>query len=263
MPREINIHDPSRRMRLGDVVFDEELNFLRAVLEPVQGALDKVRSVSDPESHGFLDTAEYLVGVMLVAVQKYLVSSCRAENITKSPGLRMGPTHGSGEFAVTLLNKAANAWKHRDEWDWEDPPSPTKAQRRKAKQRDDTAAVFDLLSDSEHWYPFSNVAYNVLGDLSTKKVVQVLTEWRDTLEVEGDKQRVETKRLVEEAVAGHLDGLLATAPPALDCKQLAKALGTSTIIVDRLRREGCPVTPVAIGEVISWLREQKGHEHRL
>lgn len=191
MPTEINIHDPVRRMKFEDgAVLDDELESLKLILEPFQAALDRIKTVSDPESCGYLDTAEYFVGVAMVAVQKYLSSSCRAEGVSKQIGLKIGPKHESGEFVVALLNKLANAWKHRDEWDWEDNPDPTKAEARLSRQRDSTAVVFDLLEDDEHWYPYSNVVYHVLGDVSASKLVDVLVEWRDALELEGATTRV-------------------------------------------------------------------------
>jgi len=186
-----NIHDPIRRTKFEDgIVVDHELNSLGAILGPVQEALDRLGTVSDPESCGYLDTAEYLVGVAMVGVQKYLSSSCRAEGVSKQIGLKLGPKHESGECVVALLNKIANAWKHRDEWDWQDNPEPTETEMRRARQRDSTAAVFDVLEDHEHWYPYSNVVYNVLGDVSASKLVEVLVEWRDALEIEGAKTRV-------------------------------------------------------------------------
>lgn len=64
MPTEINIHAPTRRTKFENgVIVDHELNSLGAVLRSVQEALDRVRTASDPESHGYLDAAEYLVGV--------------------------------------------------------------------------------------------------------------------------------------------------------------------------------------------------------
>lgn len=181
MPTEINIHDPVRRLKFENgAVVDHELNSLGKVLGPVQEALDKVRAVSDPEGHGYLDAADYLVGVAMVAAQRYMSSSCRAERVSKNVGLGLGPIHESGVPVVALLNDVANAWKHRDEWAWAEPD----------RRRDQTAAVFDLLEDGDDWYPYANVVYRVLGDVSAGKLVEVLVEWRDALEVEGAKMRV-------------------------------------------------------------------------
>ena len=262
MPREIRLQEPSRRFKSDDgLAFDMELASLRLIIKPLQQILDKIEKSKDPESYGYFDTGEYLVGVAMVGVQKYLASSCKAEGVSKDIGLRLGPQNESGEFVAALLNTLANAWKHHDEWDWAERPAPTRAERKKAQQRDDTASIFDLLKDSELWWPFTNVSHNVLGDLETNRLESVLSQWRDALEVEGDKQRAETTRLVQEAVAGHLDGLVAAAPSSLDREQLAKLLGTSTGILDRLRREGCPMTPLS--DVISWLQGEKDYEHRL
>lgn len=70
----------------------------------------------DPESDGLLDQAEYFIGVGFVAIQQYLNDSLIGININKKKALSLGTIHSSGATSVSVINAAANWWKHEAEW---------------------------------------------------------------------------------------------------------------------------------------------------
>ena len=69
----------------------------------------------DPDAYGVCDSAEYLIGLAFVLCQRYITSTIGSE-IDKTMALALPPTHSNGKAIAQIVNVAANAWKHSDEW---------------------------------------------------------------------------------------------------------------------------------------------------
>ncbi|MBT7060460.1 MAG: hypothetical protein HN976_35525 [Lentisphaerae bacterium] len=83
--------------------------------------IDITAECGDPDQFGYLDAAEYLAGVALVAAQRYLSATLPSSGLSKKEALDLPPTLPSGQTCVALINGAANFWKHGEEWS--DPPT--------------------------------------------------------------------------------------------------------------------------------------------
>lgn len=72
---------------------------------------------SDPDGFGLFDLQETICGMGFVALQTYITSVIGAFNIESDTAFRQGPCHGQSHLTiVSLVNHAANHWKHKDEW---------------------------------------------------------------------------------------------------------------------------------------------------
>jgi len=89
-------------------VFDAELAVINT----------KIAGSLDPESDGFCDRGEYIIGAGFVAVQKYMAETFRMLKISQGVALSQGPKLGNGETFANVIWSAGNYWKHQDEW-WE------------------------------------------------------------------------------------------------------------------------------------------------
>lgn len=70
----------------------------------------------DPESDGFYDQGEYFIGLGFVAIQQHFTDSLIGSSICKRESLFLGELHTSGIHAISVMNAAANWWKHEAEW---------------------------------------------------------------------------------------------------------------------------------------------------
>lgn len=70
----------------------------------------------DPDSDGFLDTAEYFIGHGFVAIQRYLTATRTGLGIDKMDAFDVAPVMRGGLSFVAAINAAANYWKHVEEW---------------------------------------------------------------------------------------------------------------------------------------------------
>ncbi len=71
---------------------------------------------SDPDTDGLLDKGEYFFGVGFVAIQQYLVDTLIFTGVKKVEAYNLGDMHASGITYISLINFAANWWKHESEW---------------------------------------------------------------------------------------------------------------------------------------------------
>ena len=79
--------------------------------------IENEHSVEYLDMMGYLDSAENLVGLGLVACQTYVTTVCGALGINKKTALSLGPIHQSGIAIAQVVNDAANYWKHNNEWE--------------------------------------------------------------------------------------------------------------------------------------------------
>jgi len=109
---------------MGAEFIDTDLVFLIEILEMLDIKLEKlnldiqeaINCSADPDSFGYFDRSEYLVGVGFCTCQRYLSSTYGPIKIDKAKALKVGPFHEGGFSLATIINVAANYWKHSDEW---------------------------------------------------------------------------------------------------------------------------------------------------
>lgn len=101
-------------------VKDLNLHQLREFLEIIDAKLHVIdKSISqsvDPGSDGLLDQGEYFIGVGFVVIQQHLTDSLIGTNLRKNESLSLGEMHPSGVPSISVINAAANWWKHEAEW---------------------------------------------------------------------------------------------------------------------------------------------------
>jgi hypothetical protein len=68
----------------------------------------------------FFDDAEYLHGIGFVAGQRYITSVCATLKVKRKWALSIGPKPKNRTTYASVVNTAANYWKHSDEWDFND-----------------------------------------------------------------------------------------------------------------------------------------------
>jgi len=161
----------------GGTAFDFDLGFLRDLVQLLDRQLDQLEqeaaALPDPDGFGVLESADYLVGLGLVACQGYLAATYGFLHIDKQKALKRGPMHRSGYTIAELVNHGANFWKHRDEWSVD----PNKA----AQER--TLAALATLGCGAQDYPLTNLLAALV--LPTHDRLQALLShleaWRDAL----------------------------------------------------------------------------------
>ncbi len=162
-------------------VEDIELSRLCELLEVIDSKLYEIeecisKSV-DPESDGLLDRGEYFIGVGFVAIQQHLNDSLIGINFNKKDAYSLGPTHSSGISSISVINAAANWWKHEAEW-FKNGNVP--------KNGEHTVEIILDISN-HHEYALSNVlaSFSESKCLSlTKNIVPHIEEWTKALCVE-------------------------------------------------------------------------------
>jgi hypothetical protein len=75
-----------------------------------------ISSSSDPDSDGLCDRGEYFIGIGFVAIQQHLVETLLFTGINKNEAYKLGAIHSTGVTYISLINSAANWWKHEAEW---------------------------------------------------------------------------------------------------------------------------------------------------
>jgi len=66
------------------------------------------------------DDYEHVVGMACVACQHYIGMRCAESGVCKRSALDLPPKHKTGIPIVSIINAAANYWKHHSEWPKED-----------------------------------------------------------------------------------------------------------------------------------------------
>ncbi len=105
---------------VGGEFCDTDFEFLRELFAMFDSKLAQLQSriehCSDPDSSGLFDWSNFLAGSGFVACQTYLTSTFGPLGVSKETALSLGPHHSGGRSYATILNAAANFWKHQEEW---------------------------------------------------------------------------------------------------------------------------------------------------
>lgn len=148
----------------------ELTNLLDARLE----ALDQqIQRCPDPDAFGLFDTAEGVCGLGFAACQQYLTATASCLGVEKSKALPYGPVHACGDTIVSIVNHAANYWKHGDEW------ALGKSEKQEGKTQDGLEAV---LADFEHGYPLTVILARLVAPSEPwrfRLLLPSLISWRD------------------------------------------------------------------------------------
>ena len=156
---------------------DFDLNFLKEVLRLLDAKLTELSKeadqIEDPDMSGHYERMEYIIGFGFVACQQYLTAVMGTRE--KKRGLSLGPIHRLGDPVATIVNAAANYWKHSPDWD---SPAGKKAQNQREETRKPLLRLGVNLQGS---YPLSNVLAELLSPPTAcfEELLPLLVAWRD------------------------------------------------------------------------------------
>ena len=160
-------------------IFDYDLELLRELtnlLDKRLDALDQdIRRCPDPDAFGLFDSAEGVCGLGFVACQQYLTTTASELGVEKAKALPCGPIHSCGDTIVSIVNHAANYWKHRDEW----ALGTSEKQQRKTQE-----GLESVLADFEVGYPLTVTLARLVEPIEAwrfRHLFPFLEHWRDDL----------------------------------------------------------------------------------
>ena len=129
---------------------------------------------ADPDSDGLLDQGEYFIGIAFVAIQQHLTDSLIGINLSKKESFSLGVIHPSGVPSISVINAAANWWKHEAEW-FKNGNVPRNGEH-----------TFEIIMDISNQYEYA--LSNVLASFSESKsltfiehVIPHIEEWKEAL----------------------------------------------------------------------------------
>ena len=164
----------------GTEVWDMQLQTLTEFLEFIDSKLLQIESEAsesfDPDAMGLFDRGEYFIGIGFVAVQQHLNESLIEKYLKKNDAFSLGPVHSSNASSISIINAAANWWKHESEW------------QRLEQTPNNTYKTIMGISEQQD-YALSNVlaSFSDSDELSfTKSIIPCVEQW--------------TKEIMEEAI---------------------------------------------------------------
>ncbi len=160
------------------MLFDYDLELLRDIVGTIDRHLEMIKQqsteVEDPNSFGYFDRGEHVVGLGFVACQTYIVAICGHLGIRKQDALTFGPQHPSGQTVVQIVNHAANYWKHNSEW----------LVNKETRQRKYVESAFEAVGFPAGMdYPLYSVLTEITHPQTSKfeSLVELLIDWKDKL----------------------------------------------------------------------------------
>lgn len=162
----------------GVVAHDFGLALLAEVLcvidRRVETIINDRPDASEADALGDLDRIEHAVGLGFVTCQVYLTTTYGSLGFDKAKALAVGPRVRSGQSLASLVNHAANYWKHQGEWGLE---RGTARQERTREAFDDLGCPVDLD------YPLQGILRRLAAPeiASLTPLVPLLMRWRDDL----------------------------------------------------------------------------------
>lgn len=162
----------------GKPSIDFDLHVLQEIASVLDERLDAIKrqieAGADADWHG--DTAEGFCGVGFVACQQYMVATASWLKVGKGTALGCGPVHPCGNTVASIVNHAANFWKHRDEWG---------LRNSKDQQYGTQEGLAAILADFEQDYPLTVILARLVPPSKNWRfgeLVPLLVEWRDDLQ---------------------------------------------------------------------------------
>ncbi len=161
----------------GKEIWDPDLDNLTEISEFLDTKLkvlfDYCTSAEDPDAFGYYDQVEHFLGFGLIAFQTYMTDTAACAGKRKHETFKYGARTSSGASKVQIINAAANCWKHREEWVFDN-----------GRRQMDIDRLFEEIGYSTRVdYPISNVLAEVLApaELSFANLLNVMRDWRDDL----------------------------------------------------------------------------------
>ncbi len=146
------------------------LSSLLTLLDLRLAAIADALAGNDEESW-LHEHADDIVGMGLVACQRYMTEVAVRLRLPRGSALQAGPSVEGGARAVGIINAGANAWKHESEWG--DPPKQRQAR---------TVARLEVGVGDGGWdYKYANVLFSLTGEIRLRGLIVVLVGWRDDL----------------------------------------------------------------------------------
>lgn len=163
-------------------VIDIDLNALRkllSVLDAAREGIDRALEGCSGESP-LMEDGDDLAGLGFVACQRYITIVISDLGIEKEAALDKGPrVESSGDTKVSVINAAANAWKHEPEW-----KDPLREGQFKTLERLGGGA-----GNPKWQYKFANALCELSPDNRFAGVIPALEKWRDVLRAESSLDR--------------------------------------------------------------------------
>lgn len=158
---------------VGPDVVDYHLISLRQladVLDAARAALE-VELAKVTEESPLHEEGDDLAGLGFVACQRYVTAIAAELGVDRATALGAGPRTSKGQALASLVNEAANAWKHEAEW-----REPLTKQQTRTVQRLD-----DELEEHAWEYKYVNALYAAAPSSRFGELVDGLVAWRDEL----------------------------------------------------------------------------------
>lgn len=157
---------------IGDI-YDDELHTLRtlaALIDAARADLD-IELAKVTEESPLHERGDDLAGFGFVACQKYITAIAAELKVPKGTALAVGPCTASGETLASLVNEAANAWKHEAEW-----------KETLTPQQERTIGRLDRELPENAWdYKYANALYAAAASQRFSDLANGLEEWRNAL----------------------------------------------------------------------------------
>jgi hypothetical protein len=168
-----------------------ETNLTTELVSLIDGRLeDLFTKYGDPEYADLLgtyDSMEHLTGLGFVACQTYITAAYGILNVPKAGALSVGPDHSAGRTVVSIVNAAANYWKHYNEWHFDKSPK-----RRIAIEEAFEDVGFPVGTE----YPLSGILaeLSVPAAASFAAVMRLLENWKSRLAQESSNISLQADR---------------------------------------------------------------------
>jgi len=165
-------------LKVGDEYADRELQLLAELLnildEKVVEVSNLISKSVDPVSDGLTDRGEYFIGVGFSVIQQYLTDTLTLTGVSKRKAFDIGPRYSEEFTFISVVNAAANWWKHSAEWVGQEKTSTLALQTQRIVV--ETAESLD--------YPLSNVLAKLLGasEITLCALLPNLVLWRSAVD---------------------------------------------------------------------------------
>ncbi|MBB1364490.1 hypothetical protein H5125_20300 [Shewanella sp. SR44-4] len=155
-----------------DLKIDELSDLLILLDSKLEYLIDQANAQLDADSSGIFDRAEYFIGVGFVAMQQYIADTMQYSTVRKSEALNLGSVTSQGVTHISVINSAANWWKHESEWEWYGESGIGN------KTYFSICNIVDPIN-----YPLSNVLAFLVAEKTfcLSSAIPILEQWRDHL----------------------------------------------------------------------------------
>jgi hypothetical protein len=163
----------------GKILADFDYELLSEILNTLDqqwnDVLDNVRKADELLVDFYLDRAEYLAGLGLVACQRYIGYSYPQFKTERKKAMRFPPLLPTGQAVAGLLDAGANYWKHAEERHYTQP------QRKLHDKTLEVIAKAGLSPEAD--YVCMDIIELVTGEAPSpfSRIAKKLLEWRDQL----------------------------------------------------------------------------------